>query len=574
MTFLKTLCCALLLLISTQLHADALMRNKSASASTIAELYVEESTLRVELEIGLEDVEAFSNLWPDHLYQKLELGEEPFAERLDRFFTRELVIASGEKLLPGRIISIEPGQRVRRDEISGQPLPVADADAVDVLRVSLSYELDGHPESIILQSGGKLSRTAIGFVVYHLGVGVNDFRYLGRSYQLNLDWQDPWYSAFSASSLRRQYFTPMSGFIYIEPFEVRKEIIVRPKDLQRWTDLGLEGRTTIPVEMQGAIKLKVAEFLAQHQQVTIDGSSEDFILDRVNFLSRTLTSSRVIDPPEELDINAAVMGVIFVYPTKGLPNKVIMDWDIWDERIQQVSVAAVDQAGAFPQLLDPGWAKLEWENFLNNPEIPTLSVLAKPPPGWLLWLGGRQPLLWSAVAVLLLIVVGVMRGSHGRKALTATLSLAAVGIALSTYVQQHARIDQQQATGLVGDLLHNIYRAFDYRDESDIYDVLDRSVAGELLREIYLETQRSLVLVNQGGARAKVKTIELGELKAELLTDRPGFTATTTWTVRGSVGHWGHVHQRSNQYRGELVIEPIDGVWKLSAMELIEEKRL
>jgi hypothetical protein len=104
--------------------------------------------------------------------------------------------------------------------------------------------------------------------------------------------------------------------------------------------------------------------------------------------------------------------------------------------------------------------------------------------------------------------------------------------------------------------------------------VLDRSVEGELLRDIYLETQRSLVLTNQGGARAKVKTIELGELSAELLTDRPGFTATTTWTVRGSVGHWGHVHQRSNQYRGELVIEPIDGVWKLSGMELLEEKRL
>jgi hypothetical protein len=574
MTFLKTLICALLLLITTQLHADALIRNKSASANTIAEFFVEESAVRVELEIGLEDLNAFGNLLPDPLYQKLELGDEPFAERLDHFFTRELVIASGEERLPGRIISMEAGQRVQRDEVSGQPLPVADADAVDVLRVSLAYELVGHPENIILQSGGKLASTAIGFVIYHLGVGVNDFRYLGRGYQLNLDWQDPWYSAFSVRNLRRQYFTPMSGFIYIEPFEVRKEIIVRPKDLQRWVDLGLEGRTTIPIDMQGDIKLKVAEFLAQHQQVTIDGRSEDFIIDRVNFLSRTLTSSRVIDPPEELEINSAVIGAIFVYPTKALPNKVVMDWDMWDERIQEVSAASVDQAGAFPQLLDPSWPKLEWENFLKNPEIPTLADLDKPPPVWLLWLGGRQPLLWLLVGALLLAGVVTLRGGAHKKVVVVSLSLAALGIALSIYVHQHARVDQQRVTPLVTALLHNIYRAFDYRDESDIYDVLDRSVEGELLRDIYLETQRSLVLANQGGARAKVKTIELGELSAEFLTDRPGFTATTTWTVRGSVGHWGHVHQRSNQYRGELVIEPIDGVWKLSGMELLEENRL
>ena len=145
---------------------------------------------------------------------------------------------------------------------------------------------------------------------------------------------------------------------------------------------------------------------------------------------------------------------------------------------------------------------------------------------------------------------------------------------LAVYVQLHTRVDQQRVTVLVGDLLHNIYRAFDYRDESDIYDVLNRSVEGELLSDIYLETQRSLVLANQGGARVKVKTVELGELSAAALADRPGFVATTTWTVRGSVGHWGHVHQRSNQYRGELVIEPIDGAWKLSSMELLEEKRL
>jgi hypothetical protein len=47
---------------------------------------------------------------------------------------------------------------------------------------------------------------------------------------------------------------------------------------------------------------------------------------------------------------------------------------------------------------------------------------------------------------------------------------------------------------VVADLLRNVYQAFDYRKESDIYDTLERSVGGDLLTDIYLETRRSLEL--------------------------------------------------------------------------------
>jgi hypothetical protein len=40
------------------------------------------------------------------------------------------------------------------------------------------------------------------------------------------------------------------------------------------------------------------------------------------------------------------------------------------------------------------------------------------------------------------------------------------------------------------------------------------------------------------------------------------------------VGHWGHVHQRSNGYQAELEIAPVDGVWKLTGLEIIDEQRL
>ncbi len=112
------------------------------------------------------------------------------------------------------------------------------------------------------------------------------------------------------------------------------------------------------------------------------------------------------------------------------------------------------------------------------------------------------------------------------------------------------------------------------RDESTIYDVLEQSVTGDLLTQIYLETRRGLELASQGGARAKVKEIELVQVESEGLDGEAGFLASCTWNVKGAVGHWGHIHQRINQYQAELRIQPVQGSWKITELELLQEERL
>lgn len=119
-----------------------------------------------------------------------------------------------------------------------------------------------------------------------------------------------------------------------------------------------------------------------------------------------------------------------------------------------------------------------------------------------------------------------------------------------------------------------LYRSFDYRGEENICDVLDQSVAGDLLTEIYLETRRGLELASQGGARAKVKEIEVIEVEPRKLKGERGFVVRALWNVAGSVGHWGHVHTRTNQYEAELTIQPIDGSWKITDLEILQEERL
>ena len=53
-----------------------------------------------------------------------------------------------------------------------------------------------------------------------------------------------------------------------------------------------------------------------------------------------------------------------------------------------------------------------------------------------------------------------------------------------------------------------------------------------------------------------------------------GFIATCTWNVRGSVGHWGHLHERTNQYEARISVKPVDGEWKIVDLELLQEERI
>jgi len=559
----------ILVLLSFSATADAVYQTEAAIAGTIAEFYVVDEGVRVELEIGGIDLPAFRNLLPDPAWERAGLPiDTPFNDRLKVFFEQNfsMLDALGSPL-SGSVVLYEPGDRLQRDVITGEVL--ASADAERVLRVRLWYPFAERPDALTIRSQFERPAPAIGFVVYHKGVAVNDFRYLQYSQSLTLDWEDPWYTAFDARSLRRNYFAPMSGYIYVEPFEVRKEIIVRPKDIQRWIDIGLAGATTIPVDAQPEIKNRIAEFLRQRQPVTIDGRVVEPELARVNFLSRSLRSSTVIDPPEEMDVDVAVLGVIFVYRLDTpLPEQVEMTWDMFDDKVQLVPVSAVDEAGPLPQYLQPDDRVLRWTNFLKNPTLPEVVPLPKPPAKLALVL--QASFIWFFAAVgIALLVLAIRRDRHS---LVAAL-LVCVVVAGVWGVSRMAAMTHEQERELVGQLLRNVYRSFDFRKEAEVYDALDQSVAGELLSRVYLETRGSLILANQGGASAKVKEIELLELD---ITDQApeSFIANAAWRVDASVGHWGHVHTRQNQYRANLTIGIRDGVWKLLDTEILEETRL
>jgi hypothetical protein len=137
------------------------------------------------------------------------------------------------------------------------------------------------------------------------------------------------------------------------------------------------------------------------------------------------------------------------------------------------------------------------------------------------------------------------------------------------------KMTDDKAVTVLNSLLKNIYRSFDFREEEDVYDRLATSVSGDLLSEIYLQNRKSMVVTQAGGARARVKEVEILDVDVNNLDDSPlGLLFHAKWTAMGSVGHWGHIHIRKNQYEANISVEPVDGAWKITGLELLEEKRI
>ena len=572
------------MLLASKAMADATMTNRSMTASTICQIYVERDHIRLDLEIGESDLLAFKSLLPDELLRSMKVEAPALEDRVHGFFNEGFIVMADEgNPLKGKIVSMGWKPRVTRDEITGDPLTTNEAEKV--LRVILSYPFSEKPQSLRvtppLNAQGDVSAN-IGFVAYHQGLPVNDFRYLSCSRSLDLDWEDPWYSKFRHKNFLRKFNEPINAFLYVEPYETRVEVIIRPKDLQQWVDLGIESKETLPVSLQDELKEKAAAYLAEQVILEVDGKRVTPTLDRIHFLRRSLRASAVIDPAEELDAKSAMLGVIFVHRTAALPNKAELTWNLFSPKLPKVRSGATDEAGALPYILQPDDNVLKWQNFLKHPTIPKL-IAVTPPNETLRWSFSIASVvcLVGFIAVLVLILK-----RRQAKLLFVGAILLAVSMVARPYTQisivipfavpfvQPVPLTTEESKTVMGTLLRNVYVAFDFRDDDEIYDTLGRSADGDLLTTIYLDIRKSLELQNQGGARVKVKNVELVEMQKVESGDGGGFKAKCKWNVQGSVGHWGHLHQRTNQYEALIHIKPVNGEWKIVELELLHEERV
>ena len=576
-------------------RADWINLTGAETSPNIAEIYILDDHVKLALEVYIGDLTTFHHVVPDDWLKDANVKRPTLEKRMRQFSSEmfQFVTDKGKKL-EAKLILLEPRMRKDRQSpyagminpITRRRVPEAPADK-RVVYAEFIYPFKGKPSRLtIIPPLDKKGRAivTIGFIAYHKAVPIIDFRYLGAPAHLTLRWDDPWYSKFDNPNLKRHHKSALMSYMYVEPYEVRHEILTRVRDMERWMDLGLRGREYIEVDEWESLKQNIGEFLLTKNKVLVDGRPLRPILDRTDYVKVALTGIQLLLQPERLDLSTAIVGVKFVYLTQGLPKEVTVDWELFTDEITRVPATSIDPAGPLLSFVTPDDRIHKWTNFLKTYKIPQVVevVVADSLTKFNVPIG-------SAISLSLLLLVGwqaKMQRQRSRsirpQLVTGTVLLAAT-LLLSPYMRvsigkpaiMAPTLGQVEATELMRSLLKNVYRAFDFRREEDVYDKLAVSVSGDLLSDVYLQNRKSFAIQRAGGAQAKVKEIEIVDVAMQPHPDRPlALTFNSTWTALGSVGHWGHVHMRKNQYEAKLTVEPVDGVWKITGLEMIEEKRI
>ena len=74
-------------------------------------------------------------------------------------------------------------------------------------------------------------------------------------------------------------------------------------------------------------------------------------------------------------------------------------------------------------------------------------------------------------------------------------------------------------------------------------------------------------------ARVKVVEVESAE-PSHVPGTGADFVVLTQWGIVGTVGHWGHVHQRRNRYQANLALSAAGGAWKITGFEVLDQERV
>lgn len=336
-------------------------------------------------------------------------------------------------------------------------------------------------------------------------------------------------------------------------------------------------------------------FIDYAPTVTIDGIPAPAAFERLDFLPS-------VDPYGITDHTLAPPDarVVLRCPAPAPPRRVTIEWTLYPTGMSRdpfgqarpPELAAKLDAGGQSRIvkLTPDAPVMTWEAEEMVDENPVAPVqfekIGRP--------AAVIPLCSVALMAGWLVLVLGLRGAHARPQVIRAALLAGVAVAGGAYATRSvarypvgvaitsapAAMDATRAEKTFTALLGNVYRAFDYTRESDIYDVLARSVDGAQLEAIYNEVYQSLIAREQGGAVSRVKdidviTVQLAEDIGESPAERDeSFAVRCRWRVNGIVYHWGHMHRRTNEYKAMYTVSRRGDAWKITGCELLGQRRL
>lgn len=580
---------SLILIMHMPAYADWMNLTGAETAANIAEIIVLDDRVTVRLEIYVGDFEPFVDLIPDQLWKDGGVDRPPEHERLANFSKNVLSIRGPDGVpLPAELKLAEPRLRVdRQSPFAGminpqtrQQVPEAPADK-RVLFAELDYRFNGRPSALTISpptDANGITFVTIGFIAYHKDVPIIDFRYLSTDATLHLDWNDPWYSRFDNPNLKRHHKSALMSFLYIEPREIRHEVLIRVRDLQDWTDLGLDDDAAIDAAEQIAAKERARDFFEARNLLHIEGEARKPTSSRAEFLDISVKGLRIIEEEKPLELSTAIVGVILSYPVEQLPQNVRVDWELFNERNARIPTTAIDPAGPLATFVDVENPTIEWQNFLRtyvDPKVASVTIDA----GYTFTAPVASLLLLLGAVIAAALAMRSRRGT--RLAFSGTSLLCIVGAVLlirSNLIEIHNPLagppDETLSAEIIKAVLDNVHTAYLEKVNLKLTKSLGIIVSEEGASDVKAELDRALAIKVAGGGMARVIAIEdLVVTDIAAIDGHAGFRSLAQWTALASAGHWGHSHLRRIRFRALMELAEIDGAWKLIGMTVVDTQQ-
>jgi hypothetical protein len=365
---------------------------------------------------------------------------------------------------------------------------------------------------------------------------------------------------------------PLRGFVSVEPFELRLEALVR---ISAYRDTWRISGPEITLANRRGILDNVGTLLESGVVITVEGKALAFTGRELRFVKQDPEVGYVTDDREVIPIEEALIGVTFSTDIRDV-DAFTGEWFWFPPGQERVSIEISSRGRPSARYVSASSPIFSWEK-TDAAAPPTL--LTVPPvektKGRPLWF-----LTYLAMALGVVAVGTILIRKQESPAWVGTLLVGAVISALLGFTIKQTEVaipEESEAKEITFRVLRNIYHAFDFRDESSVYDTLEKSVTGPLLEQVYLEIQSSLELESSGGPRVKVYEVALRDTNLiEGVGDAtdPAMTIEANWATVGDVSHWGHTHERVNRYEAVMTIVPVEDQWKLRHLDLKNEERV
>ena len=543
-SFSRTFLFLVLVAATSAVNADWVNLTGAETSPNIAEIYVLDDQVKVKLEVYIGDLDKFEELIPDDWITDPSIKRKSLQQRMQTFATERFrfITEDGTKLA-AKLALVEPRMRVdRKSAFAGMINPYTKQrvqtapDDKRVLYAEIVYPFDKKPQQLTIvpptdERGNAIA--SIGFITYHKAVPVIDFRFLGQSAKLNLDWQDPWYTQFDNKNLTRHHKDPLMIFLYVEPRQVRLESLMRIRDITEMTDFNVDDVQENLKEKHQRLEDHIKSFYADKPALNIDG--EAFTPDsiRVEFLSATLRGLKVIEDSTTVDEASLLVGVSQQIFVDTLPQKVDSHWQYFNQHIDRIPFTATDPVGPFQGLItkeDPGF---DWQNFLKKYKESVIQPIVVK-TGW-------------------------------------NINLPYVG---ETKIFNQIP-DQEQAISIVDGVLENVRVAYIEKEPDALSQALGKVISAKQTIEIETELAKLFSPKVTGGAVGSVQlfnNVEVIDIRE--LTKSDGFSATISGVAIISAQHWGHVDQRQISFQLVLDLSEEDTQWRLADLTVVDIKEI